>query len=137
MLWLLDTCVVSELTRKNPTPQVLQWLSENAGQATLPAVALGEITYGLERMAPGRARNQLQQWFDGLQAVYANRILHTNGPVWTAFGRLKASLDAIGRPQEDFDLLIAATATVHRLTLVTRNTRHFSDTGLALFDPWG
>jgi predicted nucleic acid-binding protein len=134
--WLLDTCVVSELTRKNPEPQVLAWLLSHAADAGLSVVTLGEIQYGIERLAVGRMRNSLQLWFDGLSGQFAECILATDEPVWRAFGRLKASVEAIGRPQEDLDLLIAAVATVNRLTLVTRNTKHFLDTGIPTLNPW-
>lgn len=136
MQWLLDTCVVSELTRKLPDERVLRWLAENAGVAMLSTVSLGKIQYGIERLAAGRSRNTLQLWFDGLCVQYAPRLLPADEPVWRAYGRLKASLEAIGRPQEDLDLLIAATATVHRLTLVTRDTRHFEDSGVKTLNPW-
>ncbi|MDD5030734.1 MAG: type II toxin-antitoxin system VapC family toxin [Rhodoferax sp.] len=136
MQWLLDTCVVSELTQKIPEPRVLDWLTAHAADASLSVVTLGEIQYGIERLAVGRMRNSLQLWFDGLNGQFAERILATDEPVWRTFGRLKASVDIIGRPQEDLDLLIAAVATVHRLTLVTRNTKHFLDTGIAACNPW-
>lgn len=136
MLWLLDTCVVSELTRKVPDAQVLQWLTDHADEAAIPVVTLGEIQYGIERLAQGRLRNSLQLWFDGLNGQFASRILPTDEPVWRTFGRLKASVEAIGKPQEDMDLLIAAVATVNRLTLVTRNTKHFLDTGIPTVNPW-
>ena len=136
MLWLLDTCVVSELTRKAPAEQLLQWLTNNAAAAALSVVSIGEIQYGIERLAVGRKRNILQLWFEGLSAQYAARILPSDEAVWRTFGRLKASLEMIGKPQEDLDLLIAATATVHRLKLVTRNTRHFLDTGVETLNPW-
>ncbi|MHB8948952.1 MAG: PIN domain-containing protein [Rhodoferax sp.] len=135
-MWLLDTCVVSELTRKAPDEHVLQWIADNAALATLPVVTLGEIQYGIERLAIGRMRNTLQLWFDGLNAQFASRIMPTDEAVWRTFGRLKASVEAIGKPQEDLDLLIASVATVHRLTLVTRNTRHFLDTGIKTLNPW-
>lgn len=134
--WLLDTCVVSELTRKLPDPQIVQWLTENADAAQIAAVTLGEIQYGIERLAAGRGRNALQVWFDGLSTQFQNRTLTTDEPVWRTWARLKASVEAIGRPQEDLDLLIAATAAVHHLTIVTRNTRHFEDTGVPTLNPW-
>jgi len=133
---LLDTCVVSELTRKAPDEQVLQWITDNASEAALPVVTLGEIQYGIERLAIGRMRNILQLWFDGLNTQFASRILPTDEVVWRTFGRLKASVEAIGKPQQDLDLLIAAVATVHRLTLVTRNDKHFFDTGIKTVNPW-
>ena len=107
MLWLLDTCVVSELTRKAPDAQVVQWLTDHAAEAAIPVVTLGEIQYGIERLEPGRTRNSLQLWFDGLNGQFASRILPTDEPVWRTFGRLKASVEAIGKPQEDMDLLLS------------------------------
>jgi predicted nucleic acid-binding protein len=136
MLWLLDTCVVSELTRKSPEPQVVQWLTTHADASQLAVVTLGEIQYGIERLAVGRGRNALQLWFDGLCAQFQARTLAADEAVWRTWARLKASVEAIGRPQEDLDLLIAATAAVHRLTVVTRNTRHFEDTGVPTLNPW-
>lgn len=136
MAWLLDTCVVSELTRKAPEPLVVGWLEAHGDDALLSAVSLGEIQYGIERLAVGRGRNTLQQWFDGLCTQFATRTVATDETVWRNYGRLKASVEAIGRPQDDLDLLIAATAAVHQLTLVTRNVKHFEDTGVRLLNPW-
>jgi len=136
VLWLLDTCVVSELTRKVPDAQVLQWLTEHATDAAIPVVTMGEIQYGIERLEVGRQRNSLQLWFEGLSRQFVSRILPTDEEVWRTFGRLKASVEAIGKPQEDLDLLIAAVATVNQLTLVTRNTKHFLDTGIPTVNPW-
>jgi toxin FitB len=134
--WLLDTCVVSELTRKTPSTSVVEWLKRHGGEAVLTMVTVGEIQYGIERMPASRARNSLQLWFDGLCGQYSERTLPTDDAVWRAYGRLKASVESIGRPQEDLDLLIAATAAVHRLTVVTRNTKHFDDSGVKTFNPW-
>ena len=136
MQWLLDTCVVSEVIRKSPDVAVTQWLSAHADNAAMPVVAVGELQFGIERLGAGRQRNTLQLWFDGLCLQFSGRILPTDEAVWRAFARLKASLAAVGRPQDDFDLLIAATATVNQLTLVTRNTRHFEDSGVKMFNPW-
>ncbi len=136
MLWLLDTCVVSELTRKAPHAEVMNWLAAHADDAMLSTVTLGEIQYGIERLALGRGRNTLQQWFDGLCTQYAARTVATDAAVWRMYGRLKASVESIGRPQEDLDLLIAATAAVHQLTVVTRNVKHFEDSGVKILNPW-
>jgi predicted nucleic acid-binding protein len=128
--------VVSELTRKVPAPLVVTWLTDHAALATLCAVTLGEIQYGIERMPVGRNRNSLQLWFDGLCAQFGARTVATDDATWKIYGRLKASVEAIGRPQEDLDLLIAACAAMHNLTVVTRNTKHFEDTGVKTLNPW-
>ncbi|MBG9387288.1 type II toxin-antitoxin system VapC family toxin [Caenimonas aquaedulcis] len=134
--WLLDTCVVSELAKPVPDARLREWLSAHVNGCRLAAVTLGEIAFGIESLPHGARRNGLQRWAGELQQRFSSRTLVTDEPVWTTFGRLKASLRMIGRPQDDLDILMAATATVHGLGLVTRNTRHFSDTGVALINPW-
>lgn len=136
MKWLLDTCVVSEIKRPHPAAAVVQWLQNHDEQTAICMVTVGEILHGIERMPPSAGRNSLQSWFELLHHRYAKRTFATDEPVWRNFARLKASLEAIGRRQEDFDILIAATASAHGLTLVTRNTRHFEDTGVPLLNPW-
>lgn len=136
MLWLLDTCVVSETFKREPDAKVLAWLAEHAAQAALPVIALGEIQHGIERMPEGRGRNTLQAWRDQVAQQFGGRTLVADEPVLRTWGRLRASLDTIGRPQQDMDVLIAATAAVHGLALVTRNTRHFQDTGVPMVNPW-
>ncbi len=137
MRWLLDTCVLSELARDRPSAAVVDWLREHGASAVVSVVSIGEIQYGIERMSPGRARNALQHWFDDLSRQFAgDRTLAADEPVWRSYGRLKASLESIGRRQQDLDLLLAATASVTGLTLVTRNVRHFADTGINFLNPW-
>ena len=136
MRWLLDTCVVSELTRPEPDVLVRQWLQENAGQSAIAAVSMGEIQYGLLRLPAGASKRRLQTWFEELCSQFDGRILPTTVQVWREFGRLKTDLEQTGRPQDDLDIAIAATACCHKLAMVTRNERHFYDTGLAIFNPW-
>jgi hypothetical protein len=134
--WLLDTCVVSELARPEPNERLRAWLAAHIDGCRLAAVTLGEVAFGVESLPHGARRNGLQRWANELQRRFAARTLVTDEAVWMTFGRLKASLRSIGRPQDDLDILIAATAATHGLELVTRNTRHFADTGLALVNPW-
>lgn len=134
--WLLDTCVVSELAKPKPDDRLRDWLASHVDGCRLAAVTLGELAFGIESLPHGVRRNGLQRWATELQRRFAGRTLVTDEAVWTTFGRLKASLRSIGRPQDDLDILIAATAAVHGLELVTRNIRHFSDMGLALVNPW-
>ncbi len=136
VVWLLDTNIASETTRPQPNPAVVKWLMKNIDECVMCGVSVGEIEYGLHRMPSGAKRNQLQAWFDDLSQQMADRILGTSVEVWREFGRMRHALQSLGRPQADMDILIAATALTHRLTLVTRNTKHFEDTGCELFNPW-
>lgn len=136
MAWLLDTCVVSESFKSVPSVAVRQWLDARREECLLPAVAIGEIQFGISRMVPSVRRNRLQLWFDQLCSDFEGKILPTDEAVWRAWSQLRVSCQAMGRPQSDLDLLIAATAVTHQLSLATRNTRHFEDTGLMLVNPW-
>ncbi len=134
--WLLDTCVLSELVKPKPEPAVLKWLRSNSSNCAICVVSIGEIQYGIERLAIGRNRNRLQTWIDELKVSYKSKTLATNELVWSTWGRLKFEAEHLGKPREDLDLLIASVAKINQLTLVTRNTRHFLDTGIELLNPW-
>jgi toxin FitB len=136
MLWLLDTCIISELTKPEPNQAVQNWLRSNAKDSALAAVSVGELQYGVQRLASGARKRKLQIWLDGLCSQFDARVLSTTLEIWQEFGRLKSDLEQTGRIQDDLDVLIAATAHCHKLALVTRNVRHFADTGLEICDPW-
>jgi hypothetical protein len=130
--YLIDTCVVSEARRRS-VPAV-SWLKA-VGSATLflSVITIGEITKGIatrERTDPIAAA-ALGRWLDGLRGTYADRILPIDDAVATAWGRLMAR-----RTFPVPDGLIAATARVHDLTLVTRNVADFAETGVDLVNPW-
>jgi toxin FitB len=136
MLWLLDTNVVSESVQPKPDQNVVRWLAAHIDECVLCGVTIGEIEYGLYRMPAGAKKRYLQSWYDVLTNQMAERIIGTSVDVWSQFGKTRHELQRMGRPQADMDILIASTAITHRLTLVTRNTRHFDDTGCDLFNPW-
>ena len=136
MRWLLDTCTLSESVRERPDAGVMRWLAQHADAAAVSSASFGEIHYGLACLEPSARRNQIQGWALALAQQFEGRILPTDEAVWRQWGELKASLRAIGRVQDALDMVIAATALHHGLTLVTRNTRHFQDTGVRLVNPW-
>lgn len=136
MRWLLDTCVVSELTRPEPSAMVRDWLAQHAHDSAIAAVSIGEIQFGLTRLPAGARKRRLNVWFDELCTQFSNRILPTSVEIWREFGRLKSDLELMGRPQDDLDIAIAATTHCHKLELATRNVRHFQDTGLVICNPW-
>lgn len=132
MRYLLDTNVLSELRRGFPAPS--DWIGATpSSQRFISVVSLGEIMKGIEQI---RSREQdftqlLSQWLAMLQSEYAERTMPIDTDVALEWGRIAA-----GRSRGAPDALIAATAIVHDLTLVTRNVKDFQDLPLKLFNPW-
>ena len=136
MRWLLDTCTISESTYPQPHAGVLVWLRRHHHDCAIAAASFPETHYGTACLPHGAKRKRLQAWALELAQQFDGRILASDDAVWRQFGDLKASLRAMGRMQDALDMVIAATALHHGLPLVTRNTRHFEDTGLRLVNPW-
>ncbi len=133
MIWLLDTNVVSVEFAPGRHRHVHDWLAANADLAMVSVISMGELERGIVRAAtrdPAFA-SRLRHWQDGLETTWSDRVLPCSLAVARLWGRLTADL---GR--NDVDLLIAATALVHDLTVATRNVRHFAGTGVRLFNPW-
>jgi toxin FitB len=132
--YLLDTNVVSETRRRRPEPNVMRWLEASGPDAHFVSVlTIGEITKGIvqRRQRDPAGADRLARWLSGLRQLFTERILVVGDPEATCWGNLagRAELPVI-------DGLIAATALVHDLTLVTRNTRDFARAGARLLDPW-
>lgn len=138
MSFLLDTTVVSESTKLRPNAGLMTWLDGvDENSVFLSVITLTELRYGLERLAPGLRRKQLDRWLEHeLPERFEGRILPVDALVADACGRLVARTESLGRPIEARDAFIAATAQVHRLTLVTRNASHFETTLKSILTPW-
>jgi hypothetical protein len=134
-MFLLDTMVVSEPTKKRASPKVLSWLSgQQAADLFISAVTLGEIIYGIDRLPPGPQRQRLTTWREQLfLAPDALAVLPIDAAVTTAWGQLRAQLR---HTAPVVDSLVAATALAHRLTVVTRNEKDFASMGAPVFNPW-
>lgn len=134
MKYLLDTNVISD-ARTRRSEAVADWLQKQlVRDLAISAVSILELERGVrqkERSDPIGAR-PLRQWLDDdVRAMFASRVLAVDDPVAT-----RAATLHIPDPRPELDALIAATATVHDLVLVTRNVRDFRDTGVRVFDPW-
>lgn len=133
-MFLLDTVVISEIRKRTPDPGVLRWLSKQQDdQLFLSVVTLGEIERGIEkqRKAEPDFADELTAWLESLTRLYADRLLPITPGIALRWGRLSAQLGHDGA-----DLLIAATALAHGLTVATRNTSHFEPTGVGLINPF-
>jgi predicted nucleic acid-binding protein len=131
-MYLVDTNIISEARRK--TPEAVNWLrSVDPAQVYLSVITLGDIMRGiaLKQKSDPQAAGHLAEWLGVLRAEHGDRILPITDQVAVEWGRLAAL-----RPRGDADGLIAATARVHDLILVTRNVRDFEDTGILIRNPW-
>jgi predicted nucleic acid-binding protein len=136
--YLLDTNVVSECTKPRPNPGVIEWLSQVAeDDVFLSVVTFAELRHGIERLPAGRRRRRLDEWLRGELALrFEGRIVLIDGAIADEWGRLVVRQEARGRPIAAIDGLIAATAQVHALTLVTRNAADFQISVKAVLNPW-
>lgn len=134
-MYLLDTMVLSELRKSRPDRGAQAWLQKQPDEALfLSVMSLGEIERGIERqraLDPGFAA-ELQHWAETLCTQFSDRLLPVTAQIARRWGRLSARVGHDGA-----DLVIAATALCHGLTVVTRNTRHFKPSGALVLDPFG
>lgn len=131
---LLDTVVLSELRKKNPSPQVVGWLTAfRDSDLFLSVVSLGEIERGIEKKRhddPVFAA-ALTRWLEDLLRLYGDRVLPVTPTIARRWGILSAQ-----HGNDGVDLLIAATALVHGLQIATRNVRHFAPLDVATVNPF-
>ena len=134
MRYLVDANVLSEPTKKLPDTKVVEWLRHNEREIAVDPIILGELRFGILLLRNGRRRSSLERWFDaGVQRL---RCLPWEAETGLRWAQLLATLRAAGRAMPIKDSLIAATALVHGLTIVTRNRVDFEKAGLTISDPF-
>lgn len=133
-MFLIDTMVLSELRLRRRDPGVVAWIEHQRPEnCYLSVVSVGEIERGIARQRatdPSFAQ-QLANWLNQLLRLYGDRLLPVDVGVARRWGLLSAEIG-----HNSADLLIAATALEHGLTVVTRNLRHFTPTGVRTLNPW-
>ena len=132
-MFLIDTDVLSALRRRERHPVIVRWVEDQrTTDLHISVVTVGEIERGItqqQRNNPPFARD-LAVWLDRVLGWYGDRILPVDAATARRWGQLSAALG-----NDSADLLIAATALEHGLTVVTRNVRHFEPTGVSVLDP--
>jgi len=126
---LSDTNVISELMRPAPDAGVVRW-AEVQEALCISVITVDEIVFGLRR----RNSPRLAAWFD--RFIEQVKVLDITPAVARRAGEMRALLQASGQVRTQADMLIAASAQVHGLTLVTRNTRDFDGCGIAVLNPF-
>ncbi len=133
---LLDTNVLSELTRPSPEPRVVEWLRQHEKSLAVPSVALAELRYGIARLPPGRRRSSLLEFWTATRKRFLGRTYSFDERAAEAYGDIAAAAERGGRRIHVADGQIAAIATVHRMSVATRDVRDFSAAGVRVLNPW-
>jgi len=138
MSFLLDTNAVSEWVKPRPDAGLIRWMeAADEDRVFLSVISLAELRYGVERLLAGKRRRRLEEWLSHeLPVRFEGRVLPLDAQVADAWGRTVSRSEAAGRPMGVMDAFLAATAEVHRLTLVTRNVDDFAGVKSVL-NPWG
>ena len=132
-MYLIDTDVLSALRRSNRFPKVAEWVArQRTSDLFISVLTIGEIERGIarQRQSDPEFALALGKWLDSLIKLHGDHILGIDLAVARRWGELSVRIG-----NKSADLLLAATALEHGLTVVTRNQRHFQPTGVELIDP--
>jgi len=138
MNYLLDTCVVSELIKAQSDKNVIDWIEAIAEERLfLSVLTLGEIEKGIAKLPLSLRKSNLKTWLEqDLVLRFENRILNITPEIARYWGNLQGELEKQGKPMPIIDGLIATTALVHDLTLVTRNVNDVESSGVSILNVW-
>lgn len=137
MAYLLDTCVLSEFVKAEPSAAAQAWIArQNEETLFMAAISLAELHRGVARLPDSRRKTDLDAWLARLEASLDKRILPFTQKTAAWWGHLYAAAEIRGQKPALADSLIAATALEHGLTLVTRNEKDFTALPVLLLNPW-
>jgi toxin FitB len=128
--FLCDTNILSELVRKRPDPGVDQW-ARSMRRVAISAITIEEVLFGLAWKPNPRIRS----WFEGLLEAYCE-VLPVTAEIAKRAGELRGGFQARGETRSSADMIMAATAQLHQLTVVSRNVRHFVGCGVPVLNPF-
>ena len=138
MAWLLDTNVLSELRRPRPEPRVVAFVADRPlEQLFVSSVTLAEIRFGIELLAEPNRRAELNEWLTHkVRPMFEHRVLQVTEDIMLKWRLLVEVGRKTGHVFSQPDLLIAATAIQHNLTVVTRDRSDFDKAGVPVLNPW-
>jgi len=138
MSFLIDTCCISELTKKHPDRNVMSWFSSHdETEMYVSVITFGELIKGVEKLTESKKKVELNQWINNdLKQRFRNRILDISMTEVKKWGEILAECENKGTPIPAIHALIAATARVHDLAVVTRNIKDMQPTGVLTVNPW-
>lgn len=133
---LLDTNVLSELTRPSPATTVVVWLEDHEPLLSLPTIALAELGYGIARLPEGRRKSSLREFWVAIRERFAGRTFAFDVRAAEAYGELVAAAERRGRTVHVGDGQIAAIASAQNMAVATRDVDDFEPTGVRIINPW-
>lgn len=138
MSFLLDTCAVSKLAKPRPNPGVIAWMDDHDESSLyLSVVTLGEIQKGISQLGNRDRQDSLREWVqDARVARFSNRLLMLDADIMLHWGHVLGEQFRLGIALPVVDLLVVATAHVHRMTVVTRNVSDMERCGVPVTNPW-
>jgi len=138
MMILLDTNILSETMNLRPEPAVMAWIDSQApDELWTCTIVVAEVLSGLDLMPNGKRQEILREKAEYMfSTLFANRIFPFGQKAARAYGTILRTRKTIGRPIDEMDALIAATALVHGAILATRNVSDFEGAGIPLVNPW-
>ncbi|MBR0688775.1 type II toxin-antitoxin system VapC family toxin [Bradyrhizobium manausense] len=135
--YVLDTNIISNVTKPSPSPVLLAWLAEqNDDDLFVSALTIGEIRRGILEKPAGKKRSALETWFAGPEGpplLFAGRVLAFDEQASLIWARLMARGTTIGRPRSALDMIIAAVAEANGCIVATDNEKDFA--GLKFVNP--
>jgi len=135
--YLLDTNIISNITKPKPSESLIAWMAERADEDLfIASLTVAEIRRGVLEKPPGKKRDELEAWFagpEGPQAMFADRVLPFDQKAGLAWARLMADGRVKGRPRDGLDMIIAAIAQANDCIMVTDNEKDFA--GLPILNP--
>ena len=136
--WLLDTNVISELRRPKPEPRVVRFVAARPLESLfISSVTLAEIRFGIEQLADAGRRADLTDWLSHkVRPMFEQRVLAVSEDVMLKWRLMVEQGRKAGHTYSQPDLIIAATAAQHGLTLVSRDSSDFERAGVSLANPW-
>ena len=134
---VLDTNVVSELMRPEPSPGVASWVrARDRLELRTTAITLGEVRYGIARLPDGRRKQVLVAAAAEIFAAFADQVLPFDDASAGHYAVIASSRERAGKPIAGFDALIAAVCRSNAAALATRNVSDFDGTGIEIINPW-
>ncbi|MGL4440050.1 MAG: PIN domain-containing protein [Bosea sp. (in: a-proteobacteria)] len=135
--YLLDTNIISNLVKPEPSESLLAWMStQRDDDLFISSLTVAEIHQGILEKPRGKKRDELERWFsgpEGPQALFAGRILSFDDKAGLIWAELMAEGKLAGRPRSGLDMIIAAVATANDCVVVTDNEKDFG--GLQIVNP--